>query len=190
MKPNETLDFYHSARSYTITRFTPETCTFRRGRAVQMPGPQVVTQGWKEGFIAVRPDRAVQMTDSQIVSRGWKKNQSIPNPHSSLSICYEPALRQPVTMGSFADAYPLLCLHLPSSLSFAAATYFVLSGSSLNDVTPDLNGFACISPSDDARTTIEFVEPSMQSYGQCRFTWIHQVTKASDFDDHHSQPTD
>ncbi len=43
------------------------------GRAVQMPGPQVVTQGWKEGSIAVRPGRAVQMPGPQVVTQGWKE---------------------------------------------------------------------------------------------------------------------
>jgi len=90
------------------------------------------------------------------------KEESIGSEPACFSICYESALRQPVTMNSFADAYSLSCLHLPFPPFFAAATYFVSSRSSLNDVTLDLNGFACISSSDDARTTIDFAEPSMQ----------------------------
>jgi len=122
--------------------------------------PRSLPGGEREG----PPPRAQAERSKCLASRslheGCKKDQSVSNLHSSLGLCYGPAFRRPVTVGSFADAYPLSCLNLPSSPFFAAATYFVPPGSSLNYVTPDLNGFACISPPDDARTTIDFAEPS------------------------------
>jgi hypothetical protein len=112
------------------------------------------------GFVAPRPDMPWASSAVDTHSMGAPPPyQAVPDPHPSFPVCYGPAIRRPVTVGSFPDAYPLPCLNLPPTPSSAAATYFVPPGSSLNGVTPDLDGFAYIFPPDDAHTTINFAEP-------------------------------
>lgn len=125
------------------------------------------------GFVAPRPDMAwaPSSVDTQSMVP-WGSSvvdmhsmgapppyQAVPDAHSSFPVCYGPAFEQPVMVGSVPSAYPLPCLTPPPTPSSAVATRFVPPGSSLNGVTPDLDGFSYIFPPDDAHTTINFAEP-------------------------------